>query len=155
MNRHTKLKNAINAIVDLKLENDEFFFTQKVPQLLFNVSRLMAFPEIVNPDFLRYLSFYQNDIKLDINRSIKLDPSSTLEEKESLLTLIKSHSKLKLKVVDFAFAYYLKDKSKFLRDEDLVVSKPNNTPVKKMHLYDWFFHHGKSSDNISNSAAAS
>lgn len=155
MNRHTKLKNAINAITELTLENDESFFTQKVPQLLFQVIRLMEFPEIVNPDFLKYLSHFQHDLNLDIKRSLQLTPSSTLEERDALLNLIKSHSIPKLKVVDFAFAFYLKDKTKLFKDEDRVVSNSNNNTNKKMHLYDWFFHHGKSSDNISNSAAAS
>lgn len=155
MNRHTKLKNAINDIVELRLENDETFFSQKVPQLLFRLLKLIDFPEVADPDFLRYLSFYQNDIKLDINKSLQLHASSSEEGKEDFLTRIKNHSKSKLRVVEFACAYYLKDKFKLMREEDHAVSNPNSTPVKKMHLYDWFFHHGKSGDNIANSAAAS
>jgi hypothetical protein len=155
MNRHTKLKNAINDIVELHLENDEIFFSQKVPQLLFRVLKLMEFQEIANPDFLRYLSFFQNDVKLDINRSLQLDVSSSFEEKEALLNLIKNHTRAKLKVVEFSFAYYLKDKSKLFKEEDHSVSKHNSILVKRLHLYDWFFNHGKSGDNMANSAAAS
>jgi hypothetical protein len=154
MNRHTKLKNAINEVVDLNLENDDIFFSQKVPQLLFRVLKLMEFPEVANPEFLRYLSFYQNDVKLDINRCLQLNASSPEEEKVAVLNLIKSHTKAKLKVVEFSFAYYIKDKSKLFREEDHSVSK-HNILVKKLHLYDWFFNHGKSGDNLANSAAAS
>ena len=155
MNRHTKLKTAINELLELELEEHHSFFQQKVLQMLLNIQHLMEFPQIVKEDFSRYLEYFKNDLRLDMEKVSCICETSSREEKELLLKSVKSHTKIKLQVVEYAFAFYLKDISKLYLQEDKTVPHPSGNSMKKTHIYDWIFHHGKSPDPLSKRAAAS
>ena len=155
MNRHTKLKNAINELLSFELEEHENFFQKKVLHQLIKIQHLMEFPQIIREDFCRYLGFFKNDLRVDIERVSNISDDLTREEKEALLKSVQCHSKTKLQAVEYAFGFYLKDVSSLYIQEDKPVPHPNGSLLKKTHIYDWIFHHGKSSDNLPNQAAAS
>lgn len=158
MNRYKKLQITINEILELQLQDDEIFFAQKVPQKLYALANLMNFPNIDNEEFKRYLAFFQNDIYLDVKRCMLVQNETSHEQREAIFSSIKLHIKPRLKVVEYAFAFYLKDKSLLFKEEDGRQHLPINKAarVKAVQIYDKLLHHhGKTGDNLSNPAAAS
>lgn len=153
MNRYKKIQIAIKEILELQCENNETFFAHTVPQKLSNLKALMHFSMVKNEDFNRYISLFQSDIMIDMKRSLAINNNTNAIERAALLESIKKHSAQRLKVVEFACAYFLKDKAVLFRDED---EKPKaiNAHGKSFSFYDWIFHNGKHSP-ASNQAAAS
>ena len=117
MNHYKKLEAAINEVQALSFTNDEFFFIRELVPKLHAVSSLMQVPNIHHAGMTEYLGWFQDDIALDIQRCSALSPSTSIEEKEELLQLIKKHIKAKLKVLVYAFCYFLQDKSPLFVEE--------------------------------------
>src|SRR5215218_3134464 len=108
MNHYKKLEAAINDVQETCLTDEDDFFVRDLAPKLMAVINLMHFTNIQHTAFNEYLGWFQNDIDLDIRRCREVSAQTPKEDKEQLLQLVKKHVHAKLKVVDFAFIYFLK-----------------------------------------------
>ena len=108
MSHYKKLEVAINQILNLSFKEQENFFVNDLVPKLQTVRDLLYFPDINHEGFKEYLELFQNDVQTDINRCICISSTNTIELVE-LFQLIKAHIQPKLKIVEFAFMYYLQD----------------------------------------------
>ncbi|MES2649259.1 MAG: hypothetical protein V4717_20440 [Bacteroidota bacterium] len=115
MTHYQKLRTAINNVLETRFEEEPGFLQSKLVPKLQILRDLLNFPAIKNVDFTNYLSLYQNDIQEDINRCI-CDSSENVIENTELLNSIKLHMPGKLKVVEFAFAFYKQDDALLLKE---------------------------------------
>jgi hypothetical protein len=102
-----KVAEAINNFKAIELTENEKFFIDPVMNQLIIIHDLMIFPYIENEKFQQYIGWFRNDIRMDINRCLNVSSLATHREKLDLLNSIKGHISPKLKVVEFAFTYYL------------------------------------------------
>ena len=128
MNRHQKLELAIQEVEHLSFKEDEVFFINEVVPKLQVIHDLLNFPQIDHQGFKAYLSLFQNDVRFDIDRCSGISPSNTTESIE-FLELIKKHMQAKLKVLEFAFSYYLNDSTLLLQEAcDVKIIQLNGVP---------------------------
>ncbi|CAN5388240.1 hypothetical protein BH10BAC3_BH10BAC3_19680 [soil metagenome] len=130
MNRRQKLVLAIQEVEHLNFKKEEAYFINEVVPKLHVIHDLLNFPEIDHHYFKAYLSFFQNDVKVDIDRCSRISPSNAIESME-VLALIKKHIQAKLKVAEFAFSYYLNDTTLLLQEANDVKSIKLNTVPKR------------------------
>jgi hypothetical protein len=136
MNHYKKLEVAINTVQNTCLSDEEGFFVKDLAPKLMAVINLMHFSNIQHTAFNEYLGWFQNDIQLDIKRCSEVSVETSDEEKKELLEIIKKHVHAKLKVVDFAFIYFLKDKSLLFQEEKpRSISSVNEWPTELYPSY--------------------
>ncbi len=117
MSPHQKLQVAINEVLAVNYKEATGFFINELVPKLQTVHELLYFPAIDHPGFKEYLGWFQNDIEVDIQNCISLTSGNTMERIE-LLEIIKKHIEAKLKIVEFAFKYYLQDNSPLFQQGD-------------------------------------
>ena len=107
MTYYQKLEQAITNFEALELNDNEPFFIDPVMVQLIAIHDLMIFPNIVHEKFQQYIGWFRNDIHLDIQNCLQISAQASENEKLQLLTSIKKHVHAKLKVVEYAFSFYL------------------------------------------------
>ncbi|MES2647941.1 MAG: hypothetical protein V4717_13760 [Bacteroidota bacterium] len=117
MSIHKKMETAINDVSAINIIDEKVFFEQQLIPKIQVIRDLMLFPYIHHNDFHEYLEIFRNDIQLDINACQQIKADAPIEEKEALLNLVKSHIKAKMRVVVFAFSYYLQNKALLYKEE--------------------------------------
>jgi hypothetical protein len=116
MRYYQKLAEEINNFTAITLAEDEKFFMDPVMNQLIIIHDLLIFPYIEHEKFQQYIGWFRNDIRKDINRCLNSPLHASADEKLELLNAMKARIKPKLKVVEFAFSYYL-DKKDLLKKE--------------------------------------
>jgi hypothetical protein len=109
MTLYRQFESAIDDVENTVLQTGSDFFVVEVIPKLQIISDLMEMRDIEHSDFQAYLQLFRNDIRLDIEKCLEITPGTPLEEKEALLNLIKKHVRPKIKVLEYAFSFYLKD----------------------------------------------
>jgi hypothetical protein len=109
MTLYRQFESAIDDVENTVLQTGSDFFVVEVIPKLQIISDLMEMRDIEHSDFQAYLQLFRNDIRLDIEKCLEITPGTPLEEKEALLNLIKKHVRPKIKVLEYAFCFYLKD----------------------------------------------
>ena len=116
MTHYQKLQEAINNFNLIDLAGNEKFFIDPVMTHLITIHDLLIFPYIDHEKFQQYIGWFRNDIRQDINRCLNVSPQTSLPEKQELLDAIKNRVKPKMKVVEFAFTYYLDNREPLYRE---------------------------------------
>ncbi|MES2647648.1 MAG: hypothetical protein V4717_12275 [Bacteroidota bacterium] len=111
MTLYKQFESAINDLENTVNKAGPGFFAKEVIPKLQTISGLMVLENNKNAALQAYLDLYRNDIQLDIENCLLITDESTMDKKEQLLTQIKSHIRPKIKVLEYAFCYYLKDDS--------------------------------------------
>ncbi len=109
MTLYKQFESVINDLENTLIQPGTNFFMEEVIPKLQNLSDLMVLENNKHAALQAYLDLYRNDLQLDIEKCLQINDESTMEEKEQLLTQIKKHVRPKIKVLEYAFCYYLKD----------------------------------------------
>ena len=120
-----RFESAIENVENTILKTGADFFVSEVIPKLQNLIDLMEMRDVIHGDFQAYLDLYRNDLQLDIEKCLDVTPSTPMEEKEALLNLIKMHVRPKIKVMEYACYYYLKD-------DTLLHADPRNNRTPKL-----------------------
>jgi hypothetical protein len=116
MNYYQKLAEAINNFTAITLSEEENFFMDPVMNQLITIHDLLIFPYVENEKFQQYIGWFRNDIRKDINRCLDAGMLDSPAEKLHLLNAIKDRVRPKLKVVEFAFSFYLQNRELLKKD---------------------------------------
>lgn len=119
MTRIEKLELINKEVQETVISNDLDFFTDLFPEKLNTFLGLTYFPEITHETFHLYLDTYRNGILVD---TIKWCKESKLNEtewqKNFTLKSCKESVKSMLRIINWAFEYYIGNKELLLKEED-------------------------------------
>ena len=119
MTRLKKLDLINKEIQETIINNDLAFFTDLFPEKLNAFLELTYFPEIKHETFHLYLDTYRNGILVD---TIKWCKESKINEtdwqKDFTLRICKQNVHSMMRIINWAFEYYIGNKELLLKEED-------------------------------------